>query len=339
MSFTLHFNSFENTKLLDIFALEELGKCTHSNKFDSIVFDANFNQPIPKLPAFIKHIDFGRNFKANISDIGEHIETIIFHCVNFNYDLSTFPKGLKKLSIVCDNITSRIENINPGLATLTIQCGTFNDELYLTNTNITSIDISSNAFNHSLPHLPPGLKTLAINSDKFNSPVDNLPIGQECLTICSSMFNQPMDNLPSGLKTLILQNISVFRQPLHNLPHGLENFDLNLGYHYDNANANIYTHTLANLPSSIRKMVLANYWGDLNTINDGIVELDIWFPPNKKNDAHILIQNWTKLPSALQKLDINKVLSMINKKHNMTDIIKSNIHINLKGIYLNGVMM
>jgi len=339
MSFTLHFNSFENTELLDISALEALAKCPQSNKFDSIVFDAYFNQPISKLPDFIKHIDFGLHFRENISNIGDHIESIIFHSANFNYDLATFPKGLRKLSIGCDNITSRIENINPGLETLTIQCETFNGELDLANTNITSIDISSNAFNQSLPCLPTGLKTLEINCNRFNSPVDNLPPRLELFKISSSIFNQSIDNLPSGLKTLILQKVDLFIQPLNNLPHGLENFDLHLGYHYDNSGAHIYKHTLENLPSSIRKLVLANYWGNLNTISDSIVELDIWFPPNKSKEASMLIQDWKKLPSALQILDVNKVISIIHKKHNMTDIIKSNMNMNLKGIYLNGALM
>ena len=336
MPFSLHFNSKENTELLYISALEVFALFDESNKFDSIVFDTYFNQPIPKLPTFIKHVEFGYNFNKDISGIGDHIESIIFEVADFNYNLATFPKGLRELKIASDNITSKIENINPGLENLTIQNETFNGELKLANTNIKSLKIVSNAFNRSLPELSSGLKILEIHCDRFNSPVDNLPPGLEYLKISSSIFNQPIDNLPLGLKTLILENVCLFMQSLNNLPQGLEIFNLHLGYlhleyYYDDA------ATFDNLPNSIKKMVLANYWGDLNTIGDGVVELDIWFPPNKSKEARTHIQHWKKLPTSLKILDINKEISHVNSVHNMVDVIKSNL--NLNGICVNGVVL
>lgn len=341
MPFTLHFNSNENTELLDISVLEELSKCTSTinsaTKFDTIIFDSDFNQPIPKLPTCIKRVEFGHYFKQNISGIGEHIETITFYVAEFNYNLSTFPKGLRDLKIASDKITSRIENINSGLENLTIQCETFNGELNLANTNITSIKIVSNAFNHSMPCLPLGLKTLEIHCDKFNSLVDNLPPGLESLYISSFIFNQPIDNLSSRLKTLILENLDLFNQPINNLPHGLEHFILHLRHNYDVMYVNTYKHTLMNLPNSIRKMVLDNYWGDLNTISDNVVELEVMFPPNKSIKVCTHIQHWNKLPSSLKKLDVNKNMTRINSMHNMIDIIK--INLNLNGICVNDAQM
>lgn len=346
MPFTLHFNSKNNTELLDISFLEEFAKCNGNgngkHKIDSIVFDTHFNQPIPKLPSFIKHVEFGNYFNKDISGIGEHIKTIRFQVADFNYNLATFPKGLRELKIATEKITSRIENINPRLAKLTIQCKTFNGKLNLTNTNITSIIILSNAFNRVLPFLPPGLKILEINGNSFNSPVDNLPPGLESFYISSTSFNQPIDNLPPGLKSLTLQSVDLFNQPLDNLPHGLENFVLHRGYrgyHYDNTGVNIYKHTLGNLPNSIKKLILSNYWGDFNTIADcdSIVELIVWFSPDKSKEVRNHIQHWNKLPSSLKILDINKDMARINKVHDMTDIIKANM--NLQGIYLNDVQM
>jgi hypothetical protein len=335
MPFTLHFNSRENTELLDISTLEELAKCIGSNKFNSIIFDTYFNQPIPKLPTFIKQVIFGHDFNQDISGIGDHIESIKFEVAEFNYNLATFPKGLRELKIAGDKITSEIDNVNPGLETLTIQSETFNGELNLVNTNIKSIKILSNAFNRSLSQLPSGLKILEIHCNRFNTPVDNLPPSLESLKISSNIFNQPIDNLPLGLKTLILEDCILFLQPLNNLPQGLEVFNLHLGFHYDGTDVNTYKHTLENLPNSVNKLTLSNYWGNLNIIGDNIVELDIWFPPNKSMEVRTHIQHWKKLPSSLKILNINKELSKMNKIHNMVDIIKTNI--NLQGIYLNGV--
>ena len=337
MPFTLHFNSSDNTELLDISALEELAKCNGSSKFDCIIFDTYFNQPIPKLPSFIKKVELGHYFKKDISDIGDHIEYITFVVEKFNYNLATFPKGLKKLKIAGDKITSRIVNINPGLEELTIQNESFNDELDLEYTNLISIKILSNSFNRNLLHFPLTLKYLEINSNRFNSPVDNLPPGLEYLKIASSIFNQRIDNLPPSLKTFVLEEVDLFMQPLHNLPQGLELFNLNLGFHYDELGINIYKHPLENLPNTINKLVLANYWGDLNTIVDTVVELDVWFPPNKSREVRKHIQHWNKIPSSLKILDINRELSRMNKTHNMTDIIKT--YINLEGIHLNGVLI
>jgi methyl-accepting chemotaxis protein len=169
MPFTLHFDSRNNTEILDIYDLEELAiaKCIGANKYNNIVFDKHFNQPIPKLPTFIKNLTFGHNFNQDISNIGDHIESIIFEVSDFNYNLATFPKGLRELKIISDKISSRIENINPGLENLTIQSMTFNDEIKLANTNIKSVKIQSYSFNRSLQELPPGLKSLVINSILF----------------------------------------------------------------------------------------------------------------------------------------------------------------------------
>jgi hypothetical protein len=340
MPFSLHFNSRENTELLDISVLEVFSNCNGANNFDCIVFDTHFNQPISKLPDFIKKVEFGYYFKQDISNIGDHIESIIFQVAEFNYNLATFPKGLRELKIAGDEITSRIENINPGLETLTIQCESFNDELNLANTNITSIKILSNAFSRSLPELPLGLKSLEINCNRFNSPVDNLPPGLECLKISSEIFNQSIDNLPPGLKVLILDGGELFIHPLNNLPHGLEILNLYLGFHYHyHPEPNNYKHSLENLPNTIKKMVLSNYWGDLNTIGDcnGIVELDVWFPPHASNKVRTHIQHWNKIPSSLQILNINNQMARMKKVHDMVDIIKTNM--NLQGIYVNGVRL
>jgi len=339
MPFALHFNSKNNTELLNLSFLEEFAKCNgnDAHKIDSIVFDTYFNQPIPKLPSFIKHVEFGYYFNKDISGIGEHMESITFQGADFNYNLSTFPKGLRELKIASSNITSKIENINPGLEKLTIQSESFNGELNLANTNITSITILSNAFNQVLSLLPPGLKILEINSNGFNSLVDNLPPGLESLYICSSIFNQLIDNLPPRLKSLTLQSVDVFMQPLNNLPHGIENFILHRGYRVGNTEVNRYKHTLGNLPNSIKKMLLASYWGDLNTIGYGVVELDIRFPPHRSKEVRTHIQHWNKLPSSLKKLDINSDMARLNKVHDMSDILKTNM--NLQGIYLNGVLM
>lgn len=334
MSFTLYFDSNSNTELFDASILEGLYNRSGEDKFKKLSFDAYFNQNIHKLPLFIKHVEFGLYFNHDIRHIGDHIESIIFCVSSFNYDLSTFPKGLKELKIAGDKIYSNIENINPNLCKLTIQNESFDGKLKLADTNITQLQIISNKFNQSLSSLPKGLKKLDIMSNSFNSPIDDLPIDLEYLKISSGAFNKSVDNVPRGLKTFILDYVNLFNQPINNLPHGLETFNLHLGFHYDDKD--IYKHTLENLPSSIKKLVLANYWGNLNFIPDSVVELDIWFPPPKSREVREHIRHWNKIPSSLKILDINKELAKMNKIHNMIDIIKDNI--NCKGICINGIM-
>jgi hypothetical protein len=332
MSFTLHFNSNKNKDKLNTSELEALIHCPVSVKFDSIIFDIHFNQVINQLPSFIKKVELGHYFSEDISNIGNHVETIIFQCVEFNYDLSTFPKGLKNLFIGSDKISSRIENFNSELKKLNITSSSFNEEIRFEKSNLVELKIMSNAFNQSLEYLPSSLKSLDIICSHFNLPLDNLPKDLECLKISSTIFNQPLTNLPLGLKTLTITDGSSFRQSLHNLPDGLENLTLNLGYQ---DLPNLYTHTLEHLPSSLIKLELTNYWGDLNTLGDNIVELDIWFPPNISITARTHIQHWHKLPKSLKILNINKDLARLNQIHNIADIISSNF--NLTGIIVNDI--
>lgn len=335
MPFTLVFNSKNNTDLPDIACINELAKYTLASTFDSILFDIHFNQPIPKLPDCIKKVQFGHYFMQDISNIGDHIESIIFVVRDFNYNLATFPKGLKELEIRADTISSRIENINPGLENLAIQCSGFNEELDLRNTNLISLAILSSVFNSNLLYLPSTLKNLRISCSGFNQQIDNLPPGLEYFRIASYGFNQQIDNLPPGLKTLILEDVNLFIQPLNNLPQGLETFKLNLGYEPICPNTpgiNLYKHSFENLPNTIKKLELVNYWGDLNTIVDNVVELDIWFPPTKSIEVCAHIQHWKKIPSSLKILNINREIPHFNKI--LIDIIKTNI--NIAGIQLNG---
>jgi hypothetical protein len=329
MPFTIYFDSNSNTEVFDASILEGLYNRSGEDKFYKIAFDTYFNQNVHKLPLFIKHVEFGLYFNHDIRHIGDHIESIIFNVSSFNYNLATFPKGLKELKIACDKIYSNIENINPNLCKLTIKNDSFDGKLNLVDTNITQLKIISNKFNQSLSSLPKGLKKLDIMSNSFNSPIDDLPIDLEYLKISSTAFNKSVDNVPRGLKTFILEDVNLFNHPINNLPHGLETFNL----HDDNG---IYKHTLENLPSSITKLVLANYWGNLNSIPDSVVELEIWFPPNKSREVREYIQHWNKIPSSLKILDINKELAKMNNVHNMIDIIKDNI--NCKGICINGIM-
>ena len=195
--------------------------------------------------------------------------------------------------------------------------------------------------------LPPGLKSLEIDSEMFNSPLDELPAGLEYLKMsspCRIDFKQSIDNLPPGLKTLILENFNLSTQSLNNLPHGLEYLNLFLGYPDDIIDVNKCKQTLEHLPNSIIKMVLSNFWGDLNTIGDGVVELDIWFPRTSRiphNDLCTHIQHWKKLPSSLKILDINKDkdndTERVKYTQDIIDIIKTNINCN--GICINGIDM
>ncbi len=173
---------------------------------------------------------------------------------------------------------------------------------------------------------------------RCNSSIDNLPLGLELLKITSDIFNQPINNLPPGLKSLILESVCLFQQPLNNLPHGLEYFNFDLGYYNGIYNGiSVYKQTLEHLPNSIIKMVLSNFWGDLNTIGDGVVELDIWFPSHTSKDICTHIQHWKKLPSSLKILNINSMNTSLYNKHDVVDIIKTNINCN--GICINGIDM
>ena len=169
---------------------------------------------------------------------------------------------------------------------------------------------------------------------RCNSSIDNLPLGLELLKITSDIFNQPINNLPPGLKSLILESVCLFQQPLINLPHGLEYFNFDLGYYNG---LSVYKQTLEHLPNSIIKMVLSNFWGDLNTIGDGVVELDIWFPSHTSKDICTHIQHWKKIPSSLKILNINSMNTSLYNKHDVVDIIKTNINCN--GICINGIDM
>jgi len=291
MPYSFNFDSNNNTEILDVSVIEPFVLINDLIKIKKIVFDSKFNQPIPKLPICIKDVKFNCNFNQDISNIGDHIESIIFEVSDFNYNLATFPKGLKDLTIISNTISSRIENINPGL------------------------------------------KSLKIVSDTFNSSIDNLPPGLELLKITCAAFNQPINNLPSGLKSLILENIRLFQHPLNYLPHGLEYFVFSLKNYWNKP----YSQTLEHLPNSIKKMVLSNFWGDLNTIGDGVVELDIWFPSNEIEEFLIYIQHWKKIPSSLKILNISCVNTSLYNKHDVVDIIKTNINCN--GICINGIDM
>lgn len=332
MPFTLHFDSQENKEIFDLSILAELAKCSANGKFNKLTFDNNFNQPVARLPESIKYVQFGYSFKQDISDIGDHIETIEFQTEDFNYDLATFPKGLRALKIAGDKISSTIGNLPHGLQSLTIQVSNFNDMLDLVSSNLESLKISSNSFNHPLDRLPASLRNLDIIAIRFNQPISSLPFGLESLKIDARIFNQKLDNLPPGLKKLILKDCDLFIEPLDNLPQGLEMLDLHLGYQVTFGLE--YKHTLAHLPAGIRKMRLANYWGDLNEIPDSVEELDIWFPPTLSKQVRTRIQHWRRIPTGLKILDLHRDMARINKIHDMTDILLTNI--DCHGVCING---
>ena len=340
MPFTLHFVSMNNTEILDIDIIEQpynindnsnKSKSKITSRIDKIVFDSNFNQPIKHIPEFIKHIKFGHYFLQDISNIGDHIESLEFEVAIFNYNPAIFPKNLKTLIIRADNITSNIENLPSGLEKLIIQCPTFNDNIVLDNTSLKYLIITSYAFDKELPNMPLTLKELKLNCDIFNKTLNNLSSGLEKLVIYSKMFNQLLDNLPSGLKILILKEMRSFLMPLDNLPTSIEILELHFGYECPNK----YKHDINHL-SNCNKISVANYWGDLNLLSDSIKELDVWFPPTKSRDVREYIQHWKRFPSNLSTLDINRELSRANRIHDMTDIIKSNI--NCSGICINGIV-
>ena len=111
MPFTLNFDSNENKETFNTSILEEIEKFLEAKQFNRIVFDSYFNQSVANLPKCIKHVQFSHAFNFDISNIGDHIESIVFEVSKFNYNLATFPKNLKYLKIAGDIITSKIENI------------------------------------------------------------------------------------------------------------------------------------------------------------------------------------------------------------------------------------
>jgi hypothetical protein len=324
MSFTLNFDSKNNTEKLDMHILEELEKlsnCNINTKLNKIIFDHYFNQLIPKLPYFIKHIVLNYNFLNDLSNIGQHIEILEFNVNNFTYDLSLFPKYLKKLVIKADTVSMNIiQHLPDTLETLDIQCSTFNSDLLLANTNLKTLIISSNDFTKPLNNLPISLTKLKLFSKSFNHELNNLPSNLEELIIQCNLFNQELNNLPPNLKIFLLEDANSFQKPLNNLPITLERFELHFGFTVIQK----YIHSLNNLSCNIKYLRLANYWGDLNIIPDSIEYLDIWFAPNKSREVRENMQNWIKLPKNMKKLDINKEMFKINKVHDFTDIIKAN---------------
>jgi hypothetical protein len=335
MPFTLHFDSQENEELFDPNILAELATYPASIQINKIVFDTHFNQPITRLPSFIKHVEFGYYFKQNIGEIGDHIESLYFNVIDFNYDLATFPKDLKTLKIAGDKISSRIENLPTGLENLVIQVFNFDDDLDLASSNLESLKIISNYFNCPLDKLPASLHYLEIISSRFNQQLNTLPSGLELLKIDSCIFNQKLDNLPHGLKQLLLDDCELFTQPIDNLPHGLNMLNLHLGNQIQHGNE--YKHTLTHLPSGIRKLRLANYWGDLNEIPNVVEDLDIWFPLIKSPMIRTHIQHWRRFPTGLKTLDFHRQMARLNKVHDMTDILKANI--DCRGVCINGLVI
>lgn len=334
MPFTLHFDSRENKEIFNSSILAELAKCSNANEFTRIMFDIHFNQPVENLPKCIKHVQFGHEFNSDISNIGEHIETLIFEVSKFNYDLATFPKGLKYLKIAGDILISQIKDIPIGLEKLSIQYPGFNSKIMIEESNLKILNIISHSFDTELSNLPASLINLYIISSRFNQPVNNLPAGLKSLKINCRAFNQRLDNLPSGLKDLILEDLDseIFNKPLNNLPQGLELLDLHLGYQVSEQFK--YIHTLEHLPNSIRKLRIANYWGDLNTIPDSVEILDLWFPPNKSPEVRIHIKHWYKKPTNLKVLEIHTEMAKLNRIHDFTEIIKQNF--DCIGLSING---
>jgi len=98
------------------------------------------------------------------------------------------------------------------------------------------------------------LKVIKLLTLNFNQELNNLPHCLETLIIESGEFNRQVDNLPSSLKHLILL-CPKFAAPLDNLPHGLEYF---AGLHFNCFvyPENFYRLELANLPSSIKSILL-----------------------------------------------------------------------------------
>jgi hypothetical protein len=328
MPFSLDFNSDKNKEKLDRHFLEVLGLC-NPQSIDTISFDNDFNQTMHKLPNYIKHIKFRQNFTEDISNIGDHIESLQFSVDTFNYNLETFPKNLKKLIINANKIISTIDNVPNCLEKLTIQCNGFNSLLMLSNCALKSLSINSVLFSKTLSCLPNTLTELTINSGVFNCEINNLPSSLEYLKISCKMFNKKMDNLPSNLKKLILEDMEDFHMPLDNLPESIASLDLHFGYEREIK----YKHIINNV-MNCRKLRLANYWGDLNLLPDSTIELDIWYPPNKSREVREYIQHWHRFPSSLKILNINQEMIRMNRLHDMTDIIRSNI--SCAGIFING---
>ena len=331
MSYELWFRSKVNTIDLDINMLEELGNCKN-NKITKLVLDTYFNKPLPRLPEYIKQVDFGGNYAQDISNIGDHIETLKFNSNKFIHNIGTFSKKLKNLYIHADNIESNIDmkDFPNELGTLEIICTSFNNSIQINNTKLASLKIISITYNHEISCLPITTEVLHIHSDKFNQPLDNLPHNLKRLYIHSEAFNQPLDNLPPALEELTLENMYSFNKILSNLPCGIKYFSLNF-----RPFNNEYTHDITGL-INCKTLKLANYWGNLNVLNNSIEELNIWCTPNVIYEFREYLKHWNKFPSNLKILNINRELVHLNAIHDMTDIIKANIP--CSNICINGIL-
>ncbi len=251
------------------------------NQIEKIIFDSQYNSPLPNLPDSVKIIMFGSNdyydnfnldevtdsqleclfgindkFNQPIDNLPSNLTHLLFSIGSkFNQPINNLPSTLKYLSL-CDNFTHPLDNLPENLK-----------YLYLYSCNHGYNDI---IFNYNLDSLPAGLKYFQFNTDCHKCEFNNLPVGLEYL-ILDIPYIQKFNNLPSTLKyfdlKLITDNLkySMFHPDIHKYIDIDNNYDKNLINNLPNSLEELFiTSTflikIESLPSSIKNLKIdGNY--------------------------------------------------------------------------------
>jgi len=217
------------------------------------------------------------------------IDTIILNFL-FNQKIDNLPPTIKTLEFLDGTI-----DYNDGPREYSI----FDHPVEKLPTSIEKIKFGY-SFNQPIGMLPRGIRYLEFG-EEFDQSVDNLPPGLKTL-IVKTRFNQCLDNLPDGLEELKIigtvcyeeqRRFCYFGQSLENLPGNLKRFEI---YSDD------YEHSLLNLPSGLRVLVVDGELFGRVRYPDGLEELGLGHIDEPLED----------LPENLKKIRIRKYRFLID---------------------------
>ncbi len=211
-----------------------------------IIFGTYFNQPIVKLPPYIKWISFSQDFNHPLDYIESDTLSIIKLGSGFNQPINKLPPNVKHLN-VSSNIS--LDFLPHTLLSLAVEF----------------------RFNLPIDNLPIGLKYLEISGD-FNQPLDNLPDGLIYLMFSSSFsdkFSFPLNNLPNTLREFEFY-CKKYPHTLDCLPNSIEcfdfrysDFDIKINKYPDNLvkiyYGSNYNKPIDNLPDSVREIIFQKH--------------------------------------------------------------------------------
>lgn len=132
--------------------------------------------------------------------------------------------------------------------------------------NMNTVDIGNVDFNKLTVELPPTITDLYVQGANPWIKLDNLPPGLKKLTVGG--INVKLDNLPLGLEVLKLCD-TIYTHTLSNLPSSLRTLTINCEY----------TGTLDELPSTLKRLKLTVCWlgFKMHNMPHGLELLSLYF--------------------------------------------------------------